>query len=410
MIKSIRFGLIGVGGIGSYHRAAINKLEARGAARLVAVADPWVERLAPARDELLARGVHWHLDYRAMLETERDLDAVVIATPIPFHYEMTMACLRQNLYVHLEKPPVPLLQQLDALIGADSAQAVSVGFQFIGSRCMQTLKRLIADGELGKVREIRAAACWPRSDRYYSRANWAGKMMLGAEPVFDGPATNALAHVIQNIMYLAADGLNDFAAPEEVEGELYRARPIESYDTACLRGRFGNSVEFSVAVTHATETAMPFCIEVRGSKGWARLSEDGARLETHSGFRCDHPENTQELIHTNYANFVDVLNGRADRFTTRLVDTRGYVSTTNAMLASSGGVHTVNPASVRRYAGGGTGGFEVLRLREAIQESLTSGRLLGEQGYDWATARPKPYHFQNGDGVPFANFESLKRC
>ena len=283
---------------------------------------------------------------------------------------------------------MPLIEQLDSLIAADTRRAVSVGFQYIGSRCTQMLKQLIANGDLGEVREIRAAACWPRTDRYYARAAWAGKMSLGGEPVIDGPATNALAHVVQNIMYFASAQRHGFDVPAEVEGELYRARPIESYDTACLRGHFASGIEFSVAVTHATSTKLPFCIEVRGSKGWARLSEDGARLETHAGLLCHCEEDTQQLIDTNYTNFIAVLNGHADRFTTALADTRGYVGTTNAMLKSSGGVHDVSPGSIRRYAADDSGGFEVLHLREAVEQSLSSGRLLAEQGCAWATARP----------------------
>ena len=404
MTIPVRFGLIGVGGIGSYHRAAIEAREAAGETRLVAVADPWVERLAPQKAELASRGVRWHLDYRDMLREEAELDAVVIATPIPFHYDMTMACIERGVSVHLEKPPVPLIQQLEALIAADTGQSISVGFQFIGSRCTQMLKQLITNGKLGHVREIRAGACWPRMDQYYSRADWPGRMMLDNSPVFDGPATNALAHLINSVMYFAGEGRDEFAIPAEVKGELYRARPIESYDTACLRGRFASEIEFSVAVTHATETSLPFLIEVRGTKGWGRLSHDGATLETSVGVSCDHMETTQQLIDLNYANFIDVIQGRRDRFFTRLADTRGYVGTTNAMLLSSGGVHDIDPASIRRYTQDGTGGFEVVKLREAVEESLASGQLFAEQGSVWATARPNAYPLPLCGDTPLARF------
>ena len=75
-----------------YHRKAIEALESR-APRLVAVADPFMDRLEPDKSRLAARGVAWHTDYHELLDSAPDLDAVVIATPIPFHYEMTMACL-----------------------------------------------------------------------------------------------------------------------------------------------------------------------------------------------------------------------------------------------------------------------------------------------------------------------------
>lgn len=387
-MDSIGIGLIGAGGIGAYHRASIEGLEKQGLARLVAVADPWAERLAAEKGALEARGVRWHLDYRDMLLAEKELDAVVIATPIPCHYEMAKACIERGLKVHLEKPPVPLVAQLEELISADASSSVSVGFQFIGSRCVQTLKRHIVDGKLGRVRQIRGGACWPRLDNYYGRASWAGKMTLEGAPVFDGPATNALAHLIHNIMYLAAGERHGFAAPKEVMGELYRARPtLESYDTACLRGRFQDGVEFAVAVTHATEPALPFQLEVRGDTGWGRISQDGARLETSDGVSLDAPETTQELLDVNHANFINVIMGRSDRFFTRLAETRGYVASTNGLLLSSGGIHGIGPASIRQYEKEGQGGYEVTGLREAVEATMAGGKLFSEQGLPWAVAR-----------------------
>src|SRR5581483_7417265 len=151
----MNIGLIGAGGIGAYHLRAIDKHSVvTGEARLVAVADPSVERLAASKAELAARGVRWHLDYREMLDRE-DLDAVVIATPIPFHFEMAKACIERGLFVQLEKPPVPLIGQLEELIAADANGRVSVGFQMISAQCTQVLKQSIIDGKLGQVQEIR---------------------------------------------------------------------------------------------------------------------------------------------------------------------------------------------------------------------------------------------------------------
>jgi len=391
MTNPIRIGLIGVGGIGAYHRAAIEMQESVGAAELVAVADPWADRLGPQKAELEARGVRWHMDYRDMLAETPGLQAVVIATPIPYHLDMALACLQRGIRVHLEKPPVPLITQLDTLLAADSGHAVSVGFQMIGARTSREVKALITGGKLGSITDIRAAGCWPRTDKYYTRASWAGRMVLDGFPVFDGPASNAFAHVIHNIMYFAGQDRDGFAIPVEVEGELYRARSIESYDTACLRGRFSSGVRFSLALTHATEATLPFLIEVRGTGGWARISEDAARVESNVGLSGEHPQNTQELLNINHDNFIGVLQGRLPRFATALPDTVGYVSATNGLLASSGGIHDIAPEHFRRYERDGEGGFDVLNLHQAVQETVASGRLFSEQPLcPWATAKPTP--------------------
>jgi predicted dehydrogenase len=387
--KPVNIALIGVGGVGAYHLRSIQLHEKAGRARLLAVADPTADRLAEERKTLKSRGIRWHLDYREMLTNEPDLEAVVIATPIPLHLEMAQACLNRDLFVHLEKPPVPLIQQFEELSKANPDDKVSIGFQMIEARTTRKLKELILGSTLGRILSIRAGACWPRLDSYYGRAPWAGKMLLGGKPVFDGPATNALAHVIHTMMHLAGDTPEGFAMPEEICGELYRAREIESYDTACLKGRFTTGIEFSFAATHATEASHPFAIEVQGTEGWARLSEDGASLESSAGVFLKHPESTQELLDTNHANFLSVIRGESSRFTTRLEDTRGYVSATNATLASSGGIHGIDAKAFRRYHGtDGNEGFDVAGLEEAVKGSIATGKLFNEQGLSWATAKP----------------------
>lgn len=385
--RPIRFGLIGVGGIGSCHCAAIRKLEEAGMVKLVAVADPMVERLAAEKNTMEAHGVRWHLDYRDMLQREDDLDAVAIAAPIHYHYEMALTCIERGLYVHLEKPPTPLIDQLDELIEADRYGKVSVGFQMIGAYCLQALKKIVFEGMLGEIISIRSGCCWPRTDRYYNRAPWAGRMMLGKDPVFDGPATNAMAHVVHNIMYLAGEGRHSAAIPVEVKGELYRAREIESYDTAFIGGAFDSGIEFGAALTHATREELPFEIKVNGAKGWAWLSQDGARLESSVGISCYKNQSTQELINISYSNFLDVVVGKQKRFNTCLRDARGYVMATNGMLISSGGVHTIAPAHSGKYGEGEGAGFDVAGLRVAVERTVCTGKSFSGQGLPWASAR-----------------------
>jgi predicted dehydrogenase len=399
MKTPVRFGLVGVGGVGAYHLATIDALAREGLAEVVAVADPTVEKLAAEKAQLEGRGVRWYLDYREMLNTETALDAVTIATPIPFHLEMAHACIARGLFTHLEKPPVPLIQQLESLIAADSKRRVAVGFQMIVLRNVQELKNLITAGKLGEIRDVRACGCWPRLDGYYNRASWSGKMRLRGEPVFDGPATNALAHLIHNIMFLASPQPDEFDAPAEVRGELYRARAIESYDTACLRGRFRSGVNFSAAFTHATEEQLLWKIAVHGSKGSALISNDGALLESDFG-KTECPESTLELLNKNYRQFVGFVRGAEPRASSHLGDTRGYVLATNGALVSSGGIHSIGGEWIRSYKRGEDTGFDVAGLRDAVQKSLDTGSNFSELGLPWAVAT-QPVSLENFHSIEF---------
>jgi predicted dehydrogenase len=402
MSDPLRYGLIGVGGVGGVHLSALAALESQGLAKLVAVADPSLPQLNAQKERLEARGVRWHLDYRGLFDAGQPLDAVVIATPIPLHLKMTGDCLRQGLAVYLEKPPVPLIQQLETLIAEDAAERVAVGFQMITAPAVQTLKQLMMSGELGEVREFRVSACWPRWNRYYERAAWAGKMALHGEPVFDGPATNALSHLIHNVMYLASASADGFETPVEIQAELYRVRPIESYDVACLRGRFESGAVFTVALTHATEELRKYRLEARGSRGWARISEDGALLETHAGTRSFDSATPSAMVisHTDFAEF---LQGRRQRPATRLRDVRGFLRTTNGALISSGQIHAIPAECQRTYGVGDALGYEVPGLAGLMDGMFEQGLLFSETGVRWAV-RTAPVDVRDLSEIDFESY------
>ncbi len=400
MSLPLRYALIGATGIGSYHLAAIKALEADGLARLAAVADPAVARLPALRTDLDSRGVRSYLDYRELLEQEPGLDVVVISTPIPFHLEMTQACLERDVFVYLEKPPVPLIQQLETMLAADQRGRVGVGFQMISSRWVQELKAAIGQGKLGTIETIRIGACWPRLDAYYGRNFAAGKMSVRGEPVFDGPATNALAHLIHNAMYLAATPGEEFAVPVEIVAELYRARPIESYDVACLRGTFPTGASFTAALTHATEATLPYRFEVQGTEGWARVSGDGTIFESSYPSVGDCAETFDQLVDKTHRQFQAFARGEQDRPLTSLRDTRGYVLATNGMVLSSGGIHPIDAAYLRRYERGEEGGYDVAGLYDAMAESGQTGRLYSELDLPWAV-KTAPVSVENLKSLAF---------
>ena len=379
-----RYALVGATGIGGYHLAAIRELEKDGRLRLVAVADPALARLPDLQSDLATHGANWCLDYRELLKEEPNLDVIVLSVPIPFHLEIALACLERDLFIYLEKPPVPLIQQLETMIEADKLRRIGVGFQMITSNWVQNLKRAIVEGKLGQVREIRIGACWPRLDHYYARNSAAGKMFVGDEPVFDGPATNALAHLIHNAMFLAGAGADEFDAPVEIVAELYRARPIESYDVACLRGKFRSGITFTAALTHATEEMLPFQMEVRGDEGWGRVSKDGTVFESSFPHPTEGAETFEQLVEKTHRQFFGFARGERPRFSTLLPDTRGYVLATNGMLLSSGGIRSIDERYLRQYARGEEKGYDVEGLHDAVIASFQTGKMFSELGLPWA--------------------------
>jgi predicted dehydrogenase len=358
----LKVGLIGVGGFGESHLRALGQLEAEGFARLVCVADPADAPLADTRRTLESRGVRWHSDYGSLLEREPGLDALAIAAPIHLHMEMAAAAIARNLFVYLEKPPVPLIQQLHELLALDAHKKVAVGFQLVNSERVQQLKLWLTQGALGEIRGLRVYGSSPRSNEYYARAPWAGKMIYDGKPVFDGPATNALSHWLHNIMYLAGGQMDEFGVPVDVEAELYRVRPIESYDLICMRGHMESGASFHYAVTHAAEKAIPCKLEVVGSKGRAWIAENGRVFGNDLGLSESARPSADPFLES-WRQFVRFARAEQPRVATRLEDTRGYVLATNAALASSGGIHDVG---------------QTQNLGKLVEHSVRDGKLFSQ--------------------------------
>ena len=382
MKPSISYGLVGAGGFGAYHLAALRELEQTGEARLAAVCDPTIHRLPALQAEFAVRKLRVHNGCAEMLAAEPGLEAVTITAPIPYHHRMVLACLERDVFVYLEKPPVPLLDQFEELAAARGSERIAVGFQWISSNWSQLLKRHILAGEYGELREIRVGACWTRGADYYSRAPWAGRLALDGEPVFDGPATNALSHLIHEIMFLASDEPDGFALPQAVAGELYRARPIESYDTANLRGSFRSGATFQAILSHAGDADVPFEVRVIGTRGWARVFADGQRFESHSGPVAEFvPESGAELLLKNYRHFNAFITGAAARPSTLLRDTRGYMLATNGLLLSSEGVHQIGAAWIDHPR---EGAYAIKNLSASVEDFLHHGTTFHEAGLPWA--------------------------
>src|SRR5690606_7697951 len=72
------------------------------------------------------------------------------------------------------------------------------------------------------------------------------------EPVMDSPVNNACAHFLHNMLYVLGPRADRSARPAMVQAELYRAQPIETYDTAALRCMTEEGVEVLFYVSHST--------------------------------------------------------------------------------------------------------------------------------------------------------------
>jgi predicted dehydrogenase len=183
---------------------------------------------------------------------------VVVSSPIQFHHDHVLLALSHDAHVLCEKPLCATVEQARSLTEAvrRSRKHVAVGYQWSFGDATQALKADIRQGVLGAPRRLKTLVLWPRDERYYARNGWAGRLRDAAgRPVFDSPVNNACAHFLHNMLYVLGDVPSRSTLPLRVRAELYRAKPIENFDTAALRCTTTTGAELLFIVSHATKTS-----------------------------------------------------------------------------------------------------------------------------------------------------------
>lgn len=150
--QSGRGGMISVGliGCGAWGPNLLRNLGAASSLRLAAVADHHAERLQAACG--LRPGLAGFAEARELI-AERDIDAVVIATPASTHFELTRAALEAGKHVLVEKPLAMRSNEAEALIAlADRVgRALMVDHTVLFTGGARAILAMRAAGTLGPV-------------------------------------------------------------------------------------------------------------------------------------------------------------------------------------------------------------------------------------------------------------------
>jgi len=82
-----------------------------------------------------------------------EIDAVVIATPVPTHHPLARAALEAGKHVFVEKPPAMRAAEMEELVALAEARGLVLmpGHLLLYHPAVQKLKELVDDGELGEV-------------------------------------------------------------------------------------------------------------------------------------------------------------------------------------------------------------------------------------------------------------------
>jgi len=277
MKKPVSIVLVGIGGMGSVYLAALLQNCEGGRFRLAGTVDPHPER-CPQREGLRASGVPVFATLEEFYSRDH-ADLAIIASPIHFHSAQTCLALARGSHVLCEKPAAATIQEVRRMKAAERSAGrwVAIGYQWSFSSTIQSLKSDIRQGLFGRPRRLKCLYLWPRSEAYYNRSDWAGKVRdAEGRWILDSPANNAMAHDLHNMFYVLGGERETAAKPVRVEAELYRAHDIENFDTAAIRCLTSVGAEVLFFVSHAAgvDTGPVFLYEFEGGEVRAAGRDD----------------------------------------------------------------------------------------------------------------------------------------
>ncbi|MFC0331966.1 Gfo/Idh/MocA family protein [Paenibacillus sepulcri] len=177
-MSKLRYGIIGIGNMGSGHIKLLQAGKIKGA-MLTAVCD-LVESKRDLAQEYLP-DVKVFEDATAMIDSGL-VDAVIVATPHYDHPSEAIKAFGKGMHVLIEKPAGVYVKQVREMneTAAKSGKKFGIVYNQRMNPLYQKLRELISSGELGEIRRTNwIITNWYRSQAYYDsgtwRATWGGE-------------------------------------------------------------------------------------------------------------------------------------------------------------------------------------------------------------------------------------------
>ncbi len=101
-----------------------------------------------------------HTDFRKMLQTQKEIDAVMCATPDHTHAVVSIMAMRMGKHVHCQKPLTHSVYEARMLgrVAKETGVATQMGNQGQASEAARLICETIWSGALGTVREVHAGS------------------------------------------------------------------------------------------------------------------------------------------------------------------------------------------------------------------------------------------------------------
>ena len=233
-MDSVRYGVIGIKGVGGKHVSMAQEHEN---VELTALVDLDEAAVKAQSQEL---GVRAFTDYRELLNAGI-VDAVSIATPHHLHAIIGLECLNAGVHVFTEKPLANRVSDADAMIETAKARdlKICVGHQYRTYQTPQTMKHLIDTGAIGNIMRVLWTWIAFRPESYYARDIWRQTWRHAG----GGVLMNQTSHDLDLICWLIGEPVQVSA----IIGNQFHQ--IEVEDVVCANVLFENGAFGSIQLT-----------------------------------------------------------------------------------------------------------------------------------------------------------------
>ena len=149
-------GVIGSGSRGTFVMTVFQKEAALRVGAICDVYEPNLERAISTASKVAGTQPKVYRNYRELL-ADKDVQAVLIATPEHWHYQMVMDALAAGKDIYVEKPLCQAPEQGAKLVEAEkkTKSVIQVGMQRRSYDLYLEGRGIVASGKLGNVRMVR---------------------------------------------------------------------------------------------------------------------------------------------------------------------------------------------------------------------------------------------------------------
>ncbi len=234
----------------------------------MAVAD-----LDPAKRDKVGEAFGLSRRYASDVEllADKDVEAVILATPSGLHAEQAIRALSAGKHVVIEKPMDVSLAACDRLIEAQKKyqRQVAVISQHRFDSASQLANGLMREGKLGRLVFVEMSVKWYRTQHYYDSGDWRGTWKLDG----GGALMNQGVHTVDLMQWLAGPVKSVFAHTRTAGHER-----IEVEDLAVATLEFANGAVGTLMATTAFYKGQPARLDLVGTEGSLVIEGDRLKL------------------------------------------------------------------------------------------------------------------------------------